>query len=61
MPYDTVDTSRNEKDLRIPANVRIGVTGHRKLANKELLSESVRSVLTQICSVLILQTHFIPQ
>jgi hypothetical protein len=42
----------DQTQLRIPATVRIGVTGHRKLANPERLAGSVRQVLSRIGALL---------
>lgn len=53
----TAHTSRNEKNLRIPATVRIGVTGHRKLDNAELLSRSVKGVLSKLNTLLSHTSH----
>jgi len=44
--------SNDEKNLRIPATVRIGVTGHRKLANEQLIRNSLQEVLSRIDKIL---------
>jgi hypothetical protein len=46
----TADVGRDSspETLQIPIAVRIGVTGHRKLANEGLVREGVRRVLTRL-------------
>jgi hypothetical protein len=39
-------------ELRIPATVRIGVTGHRKFDNEEVLDQTVKSVLSKLDTIL---------
>jgi hypothetical protein len=46
------NSSGNIKKLHIPASVRIGVTGHRTLANEQLIHESVKSVLGKLDKML---------
>lgn len=57
METRTTRSSRKEKNLSIPATVRIGVTGHRKLANKELISGSVKRVLIRLDKMLSHTSH----
>lgn len=40
--------SKHDKNLQIPTTLRIGVTGHHKLANDQLLRNSVQKVLSLI-------------
>lgn len=49
--------SKHDKNLRIPATLRIGVTGHRKLANDQLLRNSVQKVLSLIDKTLSHTSH----
>jgi len=49
--------SNHEKNHRIPATVRIGVTGHRKLANEQLLRNSVQKVLSCMDKILCHTPH----
>lgn len=46
------NSSGNNEKLRIPAYVRIGVTGHRTLASEQLIRESVKSVLGKLDKLL---------
>ncbi len=46
------NSSGNNNKLRIPAYVRIGVTGHRTLASEQLIRESVKSVLGKLDKML---------
>jgi hypothetical protein len=41
-----------DKDNLYPALLRIGVTGHRKLENEQIISESVKSVLSKLDDML---------
>jgi glutaredoxin-related protein len=49
---ETRYSSRKEKNLGIPAIVRIGVSGHRKLASTNHLRESVKEVLSKLDTML---------
>ncbi len=48
-----------EINLRIPTTVRIGVTGHRKLADEQLLRNSLQKVLSRIDKILSQTPHTI--
>jgi hypothetical protein len=45
------------KKLRIPAITRIGVTGHRKLANEQRLRNSIKKVLSKFDEILSQTPH----
>lgn len=49
--------SDDEKKLRIPSHVRIGVTGHRTLGSEQLIRESVKSVLGKLDKMLSRKPH----
>jgi len=49
---ENANYSKNEKNLRIPTTVRIGVTGHRKLADEQLLRNRVQKVLSSVDKIL---------
>lgn len=52
-----IDSLSDAKKLKIPAYVRIGVTGHRTLASEQLIRESVKSVLGKLDKMLGLIPH----
>jgi hypothetical protein len=51
------NSSGSNKKLRIPACVRIGVTGHRTLASEQLIRESIKSVMGKLEEMLRLIPH----
>ncbi|MCX5800582.1 MAG: hypothetical protein NTX17_04275 [Candidatus Eisenbacteria bacterium] len=52
MRNKVTDSSVDRKELLIPTTVRMGVTGHRKLANEQLLRRKVKDVLRRIDQLL---------
>lgn len=52
-----IDSLSDAKKLKIPAYVRIGVTGHRTLASEQLIRESIKSVLGKLDKMLNLIPH----
>ena len=43
MDFGIINTHSNNKKLHIPAVVRIGVTGHRELDNKQIILDSINN------------------
>jgi len=51
------DSLVDQKKLRIPTTVRLGVTGHRKLANEQLLRQNIKVLLSRLDGILTHTPH----
>lgn len=52
MDVNILNSSKHVKKLQVPAYVKIGVTGHRRLSNGQLFREFIQNVLGKLDKIL---------